>query len=136
MVAAKERVTLDIEVSAELRERLDAVAASKGVAPRVYCAAAVEEALDRDARVGAAGGGRPISREAVERMRALKREIFKGGKLPGNSADIIREEREKRAERIDQTRPARESGNPGGAQRRSIPPQRPVIPAKAGTYWT
>ena len=55
MVVAKERVTLDIEVSAELRERLDAVAASKGVAPRVYCAAAVEEALDRDAR----GGRRP-----------------------------------------------------------------------------
>ena len=101
MVVAKERVTLDIEVSAELRERLDAVAASKGVAPRVYCAAAVEEALDRDARAGAAGGARPISREAVERMRSLKREIFKGGKLPGNSADIIREEREKRAERID-----------------------------------
>lgn len=101
MVAAKERVTLDIEVSAELRERLDAVAARKGVAPRVYCAAAVEEALARDASGGAAAGGRPLSREAVERMRALKREIFKGGKLPGNSVDIIREEREKRAERID-----------------------------------
>lgn len=93
MVAAKERVTLDIEVSAELRERLDAVAARKGVAPRAYCAAAVEEALARDAGVGAAVGGRPLSREAVERMRALKREIFKGGKLPGNSVDIIREER-------------------------------------------
>ena len=72
MVAAKERVTLDIEVSAELRERLD--------------------------------GGRTLSREAVESMRSLKREIFKGGKLPGNSADIIREEREKRAKRIDRAR--------------------------------
>ncbi len=100
MVAAKERVTLDIEVSAELRERLDAVAARKGVAPRAYCAAAVEEALDRDANVGAAVGGRPLSREAVESMRAMKREIFKGGKLPGNSVDIIREEREKRAEAV------------------------------------
>ena len=101
MVAAKERVTLDIEVSAELRERLDAVAASKGVAPRAYCAAAVEEALDRDARDSAAVGGRPLSRQAVESMRALKSEIFKGGKLPGYSVDVIRDEREKRAERID-----------------------------------
>ena len=101
MVVEKERVTLDIEVSAGLGERVEAAAASKGVSPRAYCAAAVEDALDRDERPGAAVHGRPLSREAVESMRALKREIFKGGKLPGNSADVIREERENRAERID-----------------------------------
>ena len=30
---------------------------------------------------------------------------------------------------------SRVGGNPGGAERRSSPTQRPVIPAKAGTYW-
>ena len=101
MVDEKERMTLDIEISAELRGRVEAAAASKGVTARAYCSAAVEEALDRDGRPAAAVRGRPLSREAVESMRALKRKIFKGGRLPGNSAAIIRAERKRRAEQVD-----------------------------------
>jgi hypothetical protein len=48
--------------------------------------------------------GRPITREAIERLRQIREEIMKGrnGKLFEDSAELIRREREKRTEHLMQ----------------------------------
>ena len=97
MATAKKRLTLDIDPA--LQRRLKAAAALKGVTMREYCENALEIALkqelldddiEREARV-----------KSFNEFMARNREITGGRKFPGNSADIIREERELRAKHID-----------------------------------
>ena len=86
----RQRFTLDLEP--ELKQRLKAAAARKGVSMRHYCQTAIEKELAGDE---ADEAGRPDF--AIERLLALKDEIFQGRKLPGDSAEFIREARESRA---------------------------------------
>ena len=91
MDVKKKRLTLDIDP--ELQSRLKAVAALKGVSMRRYCQDAIESKLAKDVEAGE--GARPSS--GIERMLALKDEIFQGRKLPGDSVEFIREARESRS---------------------------------------
>lgn len=92
MEEKKKRLTLDLD--APLQRRLKAVTALKGVSMRQYCQSAIEKQLARDGVNGVAGGlQKPVT---VDDLRALQKRIFGDRVLPGNSVDIIREEREKR----------------------------------------
>lgn len=97
MEAKKKRLTLDLDPA--FQRRLKAVAALKGVSMRGYCQAAIDRELTRDEAIGV-GGGR-FDRQAFENLVALRREIFGGKRLPGNSADLIREAREIRDAEIE-----------------------------------
>ena len=96
MVENKKRLTLDLE--APLQRRLKAVAALKGVSMRQYCQSAIEKQLAQEEPNGV-----PNSRsrdEVFENLIAFRKKIFGDRIFPGNSVDIIREEREKRDEEL------------------------------------
>ena len=97
MATARKRLTLDIDET--LQRRLKAAAALKGISMREFCESAFEDAVNNDEAT------EPLDREtrlqALDELTALRKRIFGGKKLPGNSADIIREERDLRAEQID-----------------------------------
>ena len=97
MATAKKRLTLDIDPN--LQRRLKAAAALKGITMREYCESILEEALNQELpnRIP----NREARQQALDDLTALRKKIFGGRKLPGNSADIIREEREIRAEQIE-----------------------------------
>ena len=97
MATSKKRLTLDINPA--LQRRLKSAAALKGVSMRQFCETVLENALNRNG-VGD-DAGRERQRQAMEDMFALSDKIFGGKQVPGNSTDIIREERELRAEQID-----------------------------------
>ena len=97
MATAKKRLTLDIDPN--LQRRLKSAAALKGITMREFCESTLETALNQDQSGDTRESG--FDYEAFERTVALRKQIFGGRKLPGNSADIIREERELRAEQID-----------------------------------
>ena len=96
MADNKKRLTLDLD--APLQRRLKAVAALKGISMRQYCQSAIEKELDRDGINGTANHS--PKRVTVDDLRALHKKIFGDRVLPGNSVDIIREEREKRDEQL------------------------------------
>ena len=103
MATAKKRLTLDIDPN--LQRRLKAAAALKGITMRQFC----ESPLFEECR------SIKIPEEASEQERRRKSRLqdsmfialrnrethLAATSLPGNSADIIREERELRAEQID-----------------------------------
>ena len=96
MVENKKRLTLDLE--APLQRRLKAVAALKGVSMRQYCQSAIEKQLAQEE-----SNSVPNSRsrdEVFENLIAFRKKIFGDRIFPGNSVDIIREEREKRDEEL------------------------------------
>ena len=97
MATARKRLTLDIDPN--LQRRLKAAAALKGITMRQFCESAFENELKQV--IPAGDSEKERRRQAMEDMFALSKEIFGGNKVPGNSADIIREERELRAEQID-----------------------------------
>ena len=98
MTSPKKRFTLDLEP--EMQQRLKIVAALKGISMRQYCVNAIKVAMTKDPNpVSKTGAGLTI--EGLARMTALRDEIFKGKKLPGDSTDIIREQRELRSEELD-----------------------------------
>ena len=88
--AKKKRLTLDLDPP--FQRRLKAVAALKGVSMRQYCEVAIDRELTKDEANGVSGGG--FDRQAFERVVAKRRQLFGGRRLPGNSADLIREARE------------------------------------------
>ena len=95
MATARKRLTLDIDEG--LQRRLKAAAALKGVSMRKFCETALEKGLNHtDAQLD-----REARRRSVEELFEQSRRITGGRKFPGNSADIIREEREIRADQID-----------------------------------
>ena len=97
MADNKKRLTLDLD--APLQRRLKAVAALKGVSMRQYCQTAIEKQLIQD---DVNGTHRPASsKEAFERLVALRKEIFGDKVLPGSSVDLIREAREIRDKELE-----------------------------------
>ena len=98
MQAKRKRLTLDMDPM--VQRRLKAVAALKGVSMRQYCLAAIGKELTKDEANGVLPG-RGIDREAIERLAALRDELFGGKPLPGSGADLIREAREIRAAQLE-----------------------------------
>ena len=96
MVENKKRLTLDLE--APLQRRLKAVAALKGVSMRQYCQSAIEKQLAQE-EPNSVPNSRPRD-EVFENLIAFRKKIFGDRIFPGNSVDIIREEREKRDEEL------------------------------------
>lgn len=90
MEVKKKRLTLDLDPA--FQRRLKVIAALKGVSMRGYCQAAIDRELTKDE---ASGAGELLADKPDHEMFAeLRREIFQGKPLPGNSADLIRESRE------------------------------------------
>ncbi len=102
MVANKKRFTLDLDP--DFQRRLKVAAALKGISMRQYCVAAIEAEMAQEQHIKLAAN--TLSEEGLNRIAALRDEIFGGVALLEDSADLIREERELRTEEIE-----RRSGN-------------------------
>ena len=92
METRKKRLTLDLDPM--VQRRLKAVAAMKGISMRQYCLTAIGRELSKDEVQGVID--LPFGHEALDRLDALRNEIFGDGVLPGDSVDFIREARESR----------------------------------------
>ena len=92
MDAKKKRLTLDLDPT--FQRRLKAIAALKGVSMRRYCQDAIDRELTKDEGNGM--GGLLSPKPDHELFAELRQEIFGGRRLPGNSADLLREAREVR----------------------------------------
>ena len=97
MPEKKKRFTLDLEP--EMQTRLKLAAVGKGVSMRRYCLDAIEKELVRDEI--AQSGTQPISEEALNKLDSLRKEIFGGRILPGDSTELIREAREQRTKDLE-----------------------------------
>lgn len=93
MTANKKRFSLDMDVT--FQRRLKAIAALQGVSMRQYCISAIERAIAKDEVEGALET--TFNEKSLNSLLALQDEIFQGRELPGDSADFIREAREKRS---------------------------------------
>jgi len=91
MSSERRRFTIDLEI--ELQKRLKIAAALKGVPMRRFCIDALEKELAKSELEARAP---TFTRESVERLTAARDKVFKGRKLPGDSAEFIREAREER----------------------------------------
>lgn len=89
----RKRFTLDMDPL--MQRRLKVIAALKGVTMRQYCLTALDKEIARDEAEGF--GGPSFGEEALARLKTLQDEVFRGRKLAGDSADLIREGREARA---------------------------------------
>lgn len=92
----KKRLTLDLDAS--LQRRLKAVAALKGVSMRQYCQSAIEKQLFQERSNGGSGG--TLKQVTAHDLRSLHKRLYGDKVFPGNSVEIIREEREKRDEQL------------------------------------
>lgn len=92
MEPKKKRLTLDIDPMTQ--RRLKAIAAMRGISMRQYCLTAINRELAKDDRPGVPG--LPFGHEALDRLHALRSEIFGDRTLPGDSVEFIREARESR----------------------------------------
>ncbi|MCY4654884.1 MAG: hypothetical protein OXC95_17185 [Dehalococcoidia bacterium] len=85
---------LVLELDPEVKQRLEKAAAVKGISVRRYCLSAIERELAKDE---ANGPGDAFANKPDHEMFAeLRREVFKGKPLPGNSVDLLREARDRR----------------------------------------
>ena len=93
MESKKKRLTLDLDPS--VQRRLKAAAAIKGMSMRQYCLAAITRELVKDEVKTVPS--LPFGHEALDRLDALRLEIFGDEVLPGDSVEFIREARESRS---------------------------------------
>ena len=100
MEAKTSKLTLELDDELELRLRISAKL--KGVSMSEYCKSAIDERLRREEIGGMPNGGN--NWEALERAIAWRKKRFGGKRLPGDSADIIREAREIRDAQMDEWR--------------------------------
>ena len=98
MAEKKKRLTLDMEPP--VQRRLKAIAALKGISMREYCLSAIEKEMAKDEGDGVVLSDGVLS--DAERFAQLRQKYFEGGKLPGDSVDLIREAREIRDAQMDQ----------------------------------
>lgn len=97
MATTRKRLTLDIDE--RLQRSLKAAAALQGISMREFCETALQSSVKQEST--SAEIERELDRQAMEEMFALSKKIFGDRKLPGDSADIIREGRELRTEQIE-----------------------------------
>ena len=93
MEPKKKRLTLDLDPMTQ--RRLKAIAAMKGISMRQYCLTAINRELTKDDGPGVPD--LPFGHEALDRLDALRSEIFGDQTLPGDSVEFIREARESRS---------------------------------------
>ena len=89
----RKRLTLDLDPMTQ--RRLKVVAAMKGISMRQYCLTAINRELVKDGEPGVPE--LPFGHEALDRLDALRSEIFRDQTLPGDSVEFIREARESRS---------------------------------------
>lgn len=95
-----EKIKLTLDLDLDLQRRLKVVADFKGLSVRGYCQTVIEKELTRDEANGMPE--HPSSKPDHVMFAELRMEIFKGTRLPGDSAEFIREARRIRdAERED-----------------------------------
>ena len=109
-----ERRTVTVELEAEIEGRAQIAAARRGMSLSRYCEAAIAGEVDRDETemlkphlTGAeiiARRKKRGNREAIERLRDSRNNIFKGRPLESDSLDIVREMREERDVQLDEWR--------------------------------
>ena len=92
MVANKKRFTLDLDP--DFQRRLKVAAALNGISMRQYCVAAIEVALDQEQDVYLSSQG--LTEDSLDRLSALRDQVFGDRMLPEDSADILRKERDLR----------------------------------------
>lgn len=97
MQAKKKRLTLDMDPA--FQRRLKATAALRGVSMRQYCLGAIGKELDKD-ELHDGDAIQPQELDSV-RFARIRKEVFQGRKLPGNSVDILRKAREIRNSQMD-----------------------------------
>ena len=97
MPEKKKRFTLDLDPG--VQTRLKIAAALRGVSMRRYCVSAIEKELAQDNE--AVFQTPRFTEEGLNQLLALREEIFGGEMLPGDSTDIIREERELRTKELE-----------------------------------
>ena len=93
-----ERRTLSLELDPDVGRRLQDAAAHRGLSIPRYCQTAIEDALEQDEPDRSHNSEHRLS---IEEIIARRKERFGGKPLPGNSAEIIREERELRSREIE-----------------------------------
>ena len=93
MEAKKKRLTLDMDPP--IQRRLKVIAALKGISMRQYCQTAIDKDLAKDEAAGVLD--LPFGHEALDRLDALREEIFGDKVLSGDSVEFIREARESRS---------------------------------------
>ena len=98
MTTVTKRLTLDLDPA--FQQRLEAIAARKGVSMRRYCQTAIDRELTRDEADGVPE--LHFDRRSFERVVARRAELFGGNPLSGTSADLIREAREIRDAEIEE----------------------------------
>ena len=91
----KSRFTVDM--TPELRTRLKIAAARKGVTMRQYSLSAIEQQLEREG-IAVLISGR-FDHHAIDKAKALQRGVFGGRRLTDDSTELIRQTRERRADR-------------------------------------
>ena len=94
MATPKKRFTLDLEP--EMQVKLKVAAALKGVSMRQYCVAAIENQMASDE---ATLESKDESRSLLT-LTKLRDTIFGGVPIEGDSADLIRESRQERSDRL------------------------------------
>ena len=92
MQTKKKRLTLDLDPP--VQRRLKAIAAIKGISMRQYCLTAIERELAKEEAPDVAS--LPFGHEALDRLATLREEIFGDTILPGDSVELIREDRKAR----------------------------------------
>ena len=97
MATNKKRFTLDLD--SEVQMRLKVAAALRGVSMRQYCVVAIENALKRDQNAIFQKPG--LTEEGLDQLIALRDQTFGAEMLPGDSTDIIREQRDLRTRELE-----------------------------------
>ena len=93
---------LTLELDRELEVKLKIAARLKGVSVSQYCQSAIDERLSKDVLGFMLLG--EFNKESIDRMAATRKRIFGGKRLPGDSADLLREAREIRNAQMDEWR--------------------------------
>lgn len=87
------RFTLDMD--SMLFRRIKVTAAVKGITMREYCLAAIQRELIRDEEQELPT--LPFGHDALDRLEALQHEVFLNRTVRGDSAELIRQSRARRA---------------------------------------
>lgn len=95
-----ENRSITIALDAETEQLLKAAVALRGVSVEKFCLAAVEEEVEKT--VFPYGRPPAFTEESVEKLLALRDEIFQGRVSSTDSVDLIREARKRRGKRQEE----------------------------------
>lgn len=96
MAAEKNSLSLDLDPG--LERRLKTTAALRGMSMVQYCQVAIDKEVVRDEARSVAA--LPFGHEAIDRLTALRETTFGGIPLAGDSAELMREDREARSSQL------------------------------------